>query len=123
LEAAKSQRIVGMVIGQDIQSHTPSQLQVFCLVHDAHPAAQLLDDAVVRDGLPDELGTLEPLAEILGRLSAMVKLNWLRRCRVVKLLFSSTCMCGQKGYLDRGQELACFQHGNFHFLLAQGNTF
>jgi hypothetical protein len=51
------------------------------------------------------------------------QLNWLRRCRVVKVLFSSACGGGQEGYSDREQQLACLQHGNFHFWLAQGNTF
>jgi hypothetical protein len=41
---------------------------------DAHPAAaQLLDDAVVRDGLPNELGGCAHLVGILGRQSLAVK--------------------------------------------------
>jgi hypothetical protein len=51
----------------------------------------------------------------------MVKLDWLRRSQVVKVLFSSACGCGQKGCSDRGQELSCLQRENLHFSLAQGN--
>jgi hypothetical protein len=53
----------------------------------------------------------------------MVKLDWLRRSQVVKVLFSSACGCGQKGCSDRGQEVACLQHASFRFLMAQENTF
>src|ERR1035438_6695641 len=42
------------VFGKEFEGDEPSQVDVFGLVHDTHAAtAQLLDDAVVRDGLAD----------------------------------------------------------------------
>src|ERR1700719_3056425 len=46
--------ILGDQIGQEFESHHPAQLDVLGLVDHTHPAtAQLLNDAVVRDGLAD----------------------------------------------------------------------
>src|SRR6185369_13058582 len=48
--------VFGDQLGQEFKSHHPAQLNVFGLVHNAHtPAAELLDDAVVRDRLADHL--------------------------------------------------------------------
>ena len=84
---------------------------------------QFFDYPAMRDALPHVVGWVCELAAILGRHSAMVKLNWLRRFRVVKVLFSSVCGSGQERCSDQEQELACFQHRKFEFFLAQRNTF
>jgi len=45
------------------------QPRIFGLIHDPHPTtAQLLDDAVVRDSLPDERIGLRHSGVILGRV-------------------------------------------------------
>ena len=49
-------RIVLHLRGQELQRDMPVQLEVFGLVHHTHPAAtELLQDAIVRDGLADHL--------------------------------------------------------------------
>ena len=54
LEAAERLLIPGHVIGKELQSDETAEASVFGLVNDAHPAAaQLLDDAVMRNGLAD----------------------------------------------------------------------
>src|SRR5208283_3941821 len=46
--------VLGEVVGKELQGDVAAELQVFRLVHNTHPAAaELLDDAVVRDGLAD----------------------------------------------------------------------
>ena len=56
------------------------ELGVFGLVHHAHPApAQLLDDAVVRDRLPDERIGFRHSGAILGcvlGLSQRIEVIW-----------------------------------------------
>ncbi len=55
LEASQSLRVPGEIIGQKLQSHKAMERQILSLVDNAHAsAAQLFDDAVVRDGLPDQ---------------------------------------------------------------------
>jgi hypothetical protein len=55
LESGQSLRILGYFIGQEFQGDETIQLHVLGLVDDTHAtAAQLLDDAVVRDGLADQ---------------------------------------------------------------------
>ena len=56
LKAGQRLRIAGNVFGQELQGDEAVQPRVLGLVNHAHPAAaQLLDDAVVRDGLADHL--------------------------------------------------------------------
>ena len=53
--------ILGHFIRQELEGDKAAEFDVFGLVDDSHPAtAELLDDAVVRDGLADHW------AEILG---------------------------------------------------------
>ena len=60
-------RISGYIVGQEFQSNKAAKFGVLGLVHDTHPAAaQLLDDAVVRDGLADERCGVRHLALMLG---------------------------------------------------------
>ena len=52
LKTAECLRVFGYVVGQELQSHKAPEPHILGLVHDAHSAAaELLDDAVVRDGL------------------------------------------------------------------------
>ena len=45
---------MGEFVGKELQGDVATELQVFRLVHNTHPApTQLLDNAVVRDGLAD----------------------------------------------------------------------
>ncbi len=54
LKAGQRLRVAGDFIGQEFQGDKSAQPGVLGLVHHTHPtAAQLLDDAVVRDGLAD----------------------------------------------------------------------
>ena len=56
LEAGQSLWVFGYFVGQELQGDKAVQLYVLGLVDHAHAAAaQLLDDAVVRDGLADHL--------------------------------------------------------------------
>ena len=54
LEAAERLRILCDIVGQEFQRDKAVELDVLGLVDDTHPAtAELLDNAVVRDGLAD----------------------------------------------------------------------
>jgi hypothetical protein len=54
LEAGESLRVFGYIVGQELQGYEAAKLHVFGFVNYPHAAAaQLLDDAVVRYGLPD----------------------------------------------------------------------
>ena len=54
LKTGQSLRVSGDFLGQELQGHKAVQPGVLGLVDHTHPAtAQLLDDAVVRDGLAD----------------------------------------------------------------------
>ncbi len=69
LEAAQSLRIAGNLIGQELEGDEAMQASVFSFVHHSHPpAAQLLDDAVVRDGLADQWRGFHPRDVMLGTL-------------------------------------------------------
>ena len=55
LEAAQGLRVLGYIVGQEFESDKATEIRVLGLVHHTHPpAAQLLDNAVMRDGLADE---------------------------------------------------------------------
>src|SRR5437016_1375541 len=50
-------RVTGEFFRQKLQSHKAAEPSVFGLIHDPHSATtEFLDDAVVRNGLADELG-------------------------------------------------------------------
>jgi hypothetical protein len=50
-------RVTGNIFRQELEGDEPMHPQVLGLINDPHaPAAQLLDDAVMRDGLAYELG-------------------------------------------------------------------
>ena len=53
-ETLQSLAVLSYVFGQELESDEAVQARVFGLVYDTHPAAtELLDDAVVRDGLAE----------------------------------------------------------------------
>src|SRR5260370_20684911 len=53
-EAFQNLRVLGNVVRQKFQGDETTEHRILCLVDDTHaPAAQLLDSAVVRDGLAD----------------------------------------------------------------------
>ena len=53
-EAGQGLRVLGNFVRQELQSHKAAEFSVLGLVHHTHPTtAELLDDAVVRDGLAD----------------------------------------------------------------------
>ena len=59
LKAAEGLRVFGDVVGQELKSDKAAELHVLGLVDHTHPAAaELLDDAVVRDGLADHWSTM-----------------------------------------------------------------
>ena len=68
------------IVREEFQRHVAAQAGVFGFVDDIHAAAaQLLDDAVVRNGLPDERIGLRHNAVILGcalRLSQRIEVIW-----------------------------------------------
>src|ERR1700737_4652697 len=54
LEAAESLRVLRDIIGQELEGNKPAEFDILSLVDNTHAAAaQLLNDAVVRDGLAD----------------------------------------------------------------------
>jgi len=58
LKAAKGLWIFGNIIGQKLKSNEPAKLYVFSLINHTHPAAaQLLHNAVMRNGLADHEGS------------------------------------------------------------------
>src|ERR1022692_1689175 len=63
LETGQRLRIFGYFIGQEFQGNEAAQASIFGFVNHAHSAApELLDDAIVRDGLADQWGTVRPPA-------------------------------------------------------------
>jgi hypothetical protein len=61
LESGQSLRVFGDFIGQEFQGDETMQLHVLGLVDDTHAtAAELLDDAIVRDVLADQVTKLAP---------------------------------------------------------------
>ena len=55
-EALQGRGVLGDVVGKEFQGYEPAEREVFGLVDDSHAAtAELLDDAVVRDGLADHV--------------------------------------------------------------------
>src|SRR5580704_5492644 len=52
-------RVVGDIVGQKLQGDEAAEHDVLSLVHHTHaPAAQLFQDAIVRNGLTDHWGPL-----------------------------------------------------------------
>ena len=54
-KAFQGLRVLGHIVGQELQGDEAAEFSVLGLVDHTHPAAaELLDDAVVRDGLADQ---------------------------------------------------------------------
>src|ERR1700676_4773180 len=52
LKSAERQRVSGYIAGQELQSHEATEFDILSFIDHTHAAAaELLDDAVVRDGL------------------------------------------------------------------------
>jgi hypothetical protein len=56
LEASQSLSVFGNLVGQEFQGDKAMQPHVLGFVDDTHSAAELLQDAVMRNGLTDKLG-------------------------------------------------------------------
>src|SRR6266849_893586 len=55
LKTAECLRVFGYVVGQELESNETTKLHILGLVNHTHPAtAELLNDAVVRDGSADQ---------------------------------------------------------------------
>src|SRR5580704_7629957 len=66
-EAFERQSIADEVIGQELQSNEAAEFSVFCFVNDTHAsAAELFNDAVVRNYLADQRRGVRHVAHILG---------------------------------------------------------
>ena len=69
LEAGQCLRVSGDFFGQKLEGNEAMQPRVLGFIHHTHTAApELLDDAVVRDGLADQLGWFHPMVGMLGML-------------------------------------------------------
>src|SRR5580698_3691059 len=68
LKAAERLLIFGYLVGQELEGHKAAELNILGLIDDPHPATtELLDDAVVRNGLANHVGEESILgATILG---------------------------------------------------------
>ena len=57
LETLEGLWVMGQFIGQELEGHMAAELEILGFEDHTHPAAaQLADDAVVRDGLADHVG-------------------------------------------------------------------
>src|SRR5271156_5611347 len=67
VESPQSLRVRRELVRQELQGHKAVKLGVLGLVHHAHPTtAKLFDNAVVRDGLPNQKWCTRHLPFILG---------------------------------------------------------
>jgi hypothetical protein len=56
LESAECLRVFGYLVGQELEGDEATKFDILSLIDHTHSAtAEFLDDAVVRDGLTDEL--------------------------------------------------------------------
>ncbi len=63
-EAGQGLRIIGNVVREELQGDKAVQFYVFGFVDHTHAsAAEFLDDAVVRDGLADQMGAVRALRD------------------------------------------------------------
>ncbi len=67
LETAEGLRIVGELVGKELQGDVATELQVFRLIHQTHaPTADLAEDAVMGNRLPHGLGRSGHWVDMLG---------------------------------------------------------
>src|SRR5713101_8060566 len=79
LETLQGLRILGQLIGKELQGNVATELGILRFVHPAHSAAaQLAENSVMRDGFADHAGTGETPERLwprmLGHLSDQVNL-------------------------------------------------
>src|SRR5262249_21169421 len=90
LETFERLPILGQLFGQELQGDAAAELGVFGLVDHTHAAAtELLQDAVVRDGLADHGRTSGSLVAIIG--STWMQVN-AEACRNASLSTQSLCI-------------------------------
>jgi hypothetical protein len=53
-------RALAHISGKEFESHKAPKVGILSFVDDTHPAAEFLDDAVVRDGLSDQFRNPNP---------------------------------------------------------------
>jgi hypothetical protein len=62
MKTFQSLGIVSYFFRQELQGHKPAKASVLGLIHNTHPSTtELLDDAVMRDGLADQERETPPL--------------------------------------------------------------
>src|ERR1700687_1079489 len=67
LKTAEGLRVVGEFVGKELQGDVATELEVFRFVHHTHaPAADLAEDAVMGNRLPDGLGRRGHWGDMLG---------------------------------------------------------
>jgi hypothetical protein len=67
----------GCFVGKELQGDESVQGYIFSLVDDTHPApAQLLDDAVVRDGLADQMKKARSVRDPIRRPNCGESMNY-----------------------------------------------
>ena len=78
LKTSQSLRIAGDIVRQKFQRYEPVETSVFGLIYNAHASApELLDDAIVRDGLADHLSAARVnLWRILRWRVGLVNKSW-----------------------------------------------
>jgi len=63
----QSLAVLGYVFWKELESNKPVEARVLCFVHHVHTAAtEPLDDAIVRDGLVNQVWEFRHCAEMLG---------------------------------------------------------
>ncbi len=60
LESFQGLLILGQVLGKELQGHKTAELDVLGLIYDPHTAAELLNDAVMGNGLADQSNSARP---------------------------------------------------------------
>jgi len=66
-KTAEGLRVVGKFVGKELHSDVATELEVFSLIHHAHaPTPDLVEDAVMGNGLPHGLGRSGHWVEMLG---------------------------------------------------------
>ena len=82
VETLQSPRVSRQIVGKKLQRNEAAKLSVLSFINNAHAAApELLEDAVVRDGLADERVRTWHLQHILGCARKQVNKDRLLTCQ------------------------------------------
>src|SRR5215831_9171136 len=69
LKTRQCLRVFGYIVREELEGDKSTELHVLRLINHTHPTTtQLLDDAVVRDGLADQMRGFHPCGQMLGAL-------------------------------------------------------